>query len=237
MDPEKWKRLVTAEERQAHLARVAAYPAMWRDWAFEDVQWLFHGMDIDVKGKRVLDLGMGRGHAAAALAKNGADVTGVDLNDYRDSAASHIPLLIGDIGRLEQIVKPGSVDLAVSWHVWPYLLDPVAALGTVYDVLAVGGMAVIDVTPLYRRITEPPLDEIIAAHFPVHISYNEVRAPHSQRSRFLHEWPTYTLSRVVMRRHDTTSLDLPTLQETYLCIREGRGPYVLSFYPFSPQTA
>lgn len=90
---------------------------------------LLESWDIDVRGKRVLDLGCGSGGLLLALAKSGAHGVGVDLKEERISEAQRmagqhgveVQFLAGDVLRMDRFAKP--FDLVILSEVVEHLVD------------------------------------------------------------------------------------------------------------------
>jgi 2-polyprenyl-3-methyl-5-hydroxy-6-metoxy-1,4-benzoquinol methylase len=89
---------------------------------------LLESWDIDVRGKRVLDLGCGSGGLLVALAENGARGTGVDLKEERIIEAQRmarqhsveVQFLAGDVLTMDCFEKP--FDLVILSEVVEHLI-------------------------------------------------------------------------------------------------------------------
>jgi SAM-dependent methyltransferase len=98
----------------------------------------------DLKGLHVLDLGCSVGIISAALAADGADVTGVDI-DEPGLAKAHqrygdgIRFLLSDGLRLP--LADASVDVVIFNHIYEHILDPVGQVAEIVRVLRPGGVA------------------------------------------------------------------------------------------------
>jgi 2-polyprenyl-3-methyl-5-hydroxy-6-metoxy-1,4-benzoquinol methylase len=91
---------------------------------------------LDVRGKRVLEVGCGRGHVTRALAELGADALGVDSN----------PHAVAQDGALTRCMSADALDLpdagfdaVISLHMIEHVPDVTAVLREMVRVLAPGG--------------------------------------------------------------------------------------------------
>ncbi len=87
----------------------------------------------DVAGRRVLDLGCGQGWFTRGLAAGGAAVVGLDVADRAvakaaDRAGRHERYVVADAGRVGDLFRPGSFELATSCMAIHDMPDPAAAL-------------------------------------------------------------------------------------------------------------
>lgn len=96
-------------------------------------------------GSRVLDLGVGDGRLASALARSGHEVTAVE--PFRDvPVAPGITVLRESVERVE--LPELSFDAAVVWHVLEHLQEPLTALEHVRRWLVPGGRVLVGVPNL-----------------------------------------------------------------------------------------
>jgi len=94
------------------------------------------------EGCRVLDLGCGSGYGTAELADSLPRIVGLDrippdANNRRDNIDWVRADLYGNP------LQPGSFELIISFQVMEHLEDPHVYLGSIADLLAPGGMAII----------------------------------------------------------------------------------------------
>ena len=110
---------------------------------------------LDIRGKRVLDVGCGRAAVAHELATAfDCTVTGVDIEEYAEwSALRHprVTLKKLDISQGHDLA-PGSFDVIYSWSVMEHVQHPFHMLKTCRDLLAPGGRFFL-VAHLYRSAT------------------------------------------------------------------------------------
>jgi len=97
-------------------------------------------------GERVLDLGCGTGHQAAALAAGGAEVVGLDADEdmLRAARAEHgaearLRFVAGDAAAFTPADVGGQVDAVLSNAALHWMTDQAAVLGRVRAVLRDGG--------------------------------------------------------------------------------------------------
>lgn len=107
---------------------------------------------LDIRGKRVLEIGCGRGHVSAVLARDyDCDVTGVDIvqyDDWPERVGPKVQLKVHDISTDDNSVL-GKFDRAVSVAVWEHMEHPYAALEALKKLLAPAGLAYMSAN-LYR---------------------------------------------------------------------------------------
>lgn len=96
----------------------------------------------DIRGRRVLEIGCGRGDLALALARDlDCDVTGVDICQYaewseRNSPRLHLRKI--DI-TAEDFSSLGTFDFIYAFAVWEHIKHPYNALASAYKLLRPGG--------------------------------------------------------------------------------------------------
>lgn len=107
---------------------------------------------IDLRGKRVLEIGCGRGHLATAIAATcEAQVTGVDIVNYpewQDDACAGVDLRKMDL-TTDDISSLGHFDAIVSLVVMEHVLHPYSMLTAMYNLLRPGGQLYLSAN-LYR---------------------------------------------------------------------------------------
>lgn len=100
-----------------------------------------------VTGKRILDVGCGRGHTLLALRRMGADVFGTQLSAPAARAAAG--LLGADrvfIGELEHAgYGPASFDAVTLWHVLEHVREPFRVLTQIARILKPDGLLYVEV--------------------------------------------------------------------------------------------
>jgi SAM-dependent methyltransferase len=124
------------------LDRLLKGPRRWMD---RDRLRLLGGVE---PGERVLEVGAGRGRLAAAIARQGADVLGIEPATTSSAAARELGVSVENVSIEDAEVEPGSRDLIVIWHVLEHLDSPAEALARVRQWIADGGRAVISVPNL-----------------------------------------------------------------------------------------
>lgn len=93
-----------------------------------------------------LDVGCGGGLFLGMLRQEGVRVVGLDLSPRAASVAwrvQGVPALAGDLEH--NPLRPSSFAVVTMFHVLEHLLDPLAQLRTVYDLLRPGGRLVVQV--------------------------------------------------------------------------------------------
>jgi ubiquinone/menaquinone biosynthesis C-methylase UbiE len=122
----------------------------------------------DVKGRRVLELGCGGAQNSIALAKEGANVTGVDASAEQlafgrrlaDAEGVKVELRHGDLADLA-FLRSDSIDLVLSAYAFDYVEDLGRVFRQVHRVLKVGAPMVFSLKhPAYTLLdddAEPPL--------------------------------------------------------------------------------
>lgn len=123
---------------------------------------------LDIRGKRVLEIGCHWGDTSRILADEfGCEVVGVDIRPEAswDELNQHpsITLLDHDITQPHSLLAENSFDCIVSFVVWEHILHPWKALNVCRDVLKPDGKKFLRAnlyrssmgSHLYRRIPEP----------------------------------------------------------------------------------
>lgn len=127
------------------------YPAFGDRWG-EVSRDLVEG--LDVRGKRVLDVGTGPGATAIEAAARGGEVTGIDYSmpllavaqERADEAGVQVDWLHGDMQAMP--LPHESFDLVLSTFGTVYVLDPYAAASEIMRVCRPGGsIASVSFTP------------------------------------------------------------------------------------------
>jgi 2-polyprenyl-3-methyl-5-hydroxy-6-metoxy-1,4-benzoquinol methylase len=111
------------------------------DLAGRGLHWLQALLAHRLPPARVLEVGCGHGAFVALLRLAGFDATGLELSPWVVEFARRtfdVPVLLGPLE--QQGFAPGSVDVVVMNDVIEHLPDPVAALAGVVEVLAPGGL-------------------------------------------------------------------------------------------------
>lgn len=106
---------------------------------------------VPVSGKRVLEIGCGRGEVCLLLAEEyGCDAVGVDVSTYPEweVSAGSLSLIQADLSQPDA-PDIGSFDLIYSNAVWEHLRHPFAMLRKAYDLLRPGGQFLLSAN-LYR---------------------------------------------------------------------------------------
>ena len=103
-----------------------------------------------LRGRRVLEVGCGRGAFSRVLAEAGCDVTGVDITHYPEWSAPSERLTFCKLDiTSEDFSSLGTFDLIVSYSVWEHIRHPYKALCSAYQLLRPGGALQINAN-LYR---------------------------------------------------------------------------------------
>jgi SAM-dependent methyltransferase len=148
-----------AEAAKMTLADEYGRQLAWRDW-----ETVFHHLP-SLRGQRVLDLGSGVGDQAAELARRGARVIGVDLNEElvraaRSRSLENTEFLVHDLSTLPAL---GQVDGIWCSFAAAYFPDLPAALGSWATLLRPGGwVALTEVDDLFGH---EPLGERTKSFF------------------------------------------------------------------------
>ncbi|MEE9555491.1 MAG: class I SAM-dependent methyltransferase [candidate division Zixibacteria bacterium] len=120
------------------------------------------GLLGDIKGKDVIDLGCGCGQNAIALAKMGANVTGIDfsngqIDEAKELASKHkqsIEFKTGDISDLS-FIPDSKFDLAISACAIAYVEDIESTFKEAFRILRPGGIFILsDMNPLQYILDE-----------------------------------------------------------------------------------
>lgn len=105
------------------------------------VLWAHHS--IDLKDKKVLEVGCGNGYEVWSMAHNlGADAYGVDViqpNVWEDLVGDRVHLECLDLA-VDNPFEPESFDRIVSYTVWEHVVHPHKLLKECFDILRPGGI-------------------------------------------------------------------------------------------------
>lgn len=101
----------------------------------------------------VLEIGASRPERTKALSRRCKSLVGLELMPERTPQDfDNVKYVTGDWQILSSVMKPGSIDVAVSSHVIEHVPDDLKAINELYKVLKPGGVALIN-TPNRRRLT------------------------------------------------------------------------------------
>ena len=103
---------------------------------------------LDQPGARILEIGCGDGMAGALLRAFGHDVTLTDLEDWRDPAASMLPMVLGNVCT-GLPMPPAGFDLVYSHNTFEHVPDPRAALAEAVRLGRPGGLILLRFGPLF----------------------------------------------------------------------------------------
>ncbi|MGI9093018.1 MAG: class I SAM-dependent methyltransferase [Mycobacteriales bacterium] len=107
---------------------------------------------LDIQGKRVLEIGCGRGHVGRVLAdRYGCNVVGVDITSYDnwdEISDARLTLKVCDLAT-DDMDDLGTFDVIISFVVFEHVLHPFGMLTAVRKLLAPGGRTYISAN-LYR---------------------------------------------------------------------------------------
>ncbi|MDA1316466.1 MAG: class I SAM-dependent methyltransferase [bacterium] len=104
------------------------------------------------KTDTVLEIGASTMGRTASLAKLCKKLMGVELMPERKPKdSSNINYMVGDWQKLSDVIKPNSIDIALSSHVIEHVQDDLKSLNELYTVLKPGGTALIN-TPNRKRL-------------------------------------------------------------------------------------
>jgi len=106
---------------------------------------VFDGLGIALSGKRVLDVGCGRGYAEEFVREAGGTYSGLDMVCSRGG----FRLILGDAARLP--VAAGSVDVVFCIDAFEHVPDMAAAAAEFHRVLRPGGVVFLSV-PNYSNV-------------------------------------------------------------------------------------
>jgi len=126
----------------------------------------------DVAGTKILELGCGGGQCTVALAKRGAEITGLDLSteqlEYaRELAAEHdadLEFLQGSVTDLGMF-DDNSFDVAFNAFVFQWVDDLGACFAETYRVLRPGGRFVFSMPHPFYEITDPETHTVEESYF------------------------------------------------------------------------
>jgi SAM-dependent methyltransferase len=141
---------------------VGANPQTWRDYVARDVQ---RGREIvrelrlrrPLRGKRALDVGCGHGGMLIALAEQGAEATGFEIDAVRSGVGKQrlrdlglqVDWRQGDLCDLEFTRRLGTFDVIVCQDVLEHVLDTALAIRTLCTLLRKGGLLFFQVPNRY----------------------------------------------------------------------------------------
>lgn len=151
-----WTHFVTTENfRQAELDKFAALASRW--WDPDGPQKPLHALNpvrlgyvadrAPLQGKRVLDVGCGAGLLSEAMAREGAEVTGIDLAEAlvkvaRLHALESAVQVEYQVTAVETLAaeQPASFDVITCMEMLEHVPDPAAILQACATLLKPGGM-------------------------------------------------------------------------------------------------
>ncbi|WP_276252816.1 class I SAM-dependent methyltransferase [Halomontanus rarus] len=139
----------------------------WTGFGHGDLELL-----TDVEDDAVLELGCGGGQCSVALAKRGADVTGIDLSENQlvharalaDEHGVDIDVRKGSVTDLEEF-DDGSYDVAFNAWVFQWVEDLAACFEETHRVLRPGGRFVFSLPHPVYDVTEGGSHEVSESYF------------------------------------------------------------------------
>jgi 2-polyprenyl-3-methyl-5-hydroxy-6-metoxy-1,4-benzoquinol methylase len=159
------ERLNTAEYAAGHNAEV------WRRYARREIQ---RGREIvrtlrqitTLRGKRVLDVGSGYGGMLIAMAEQGADVHGIEIDTERAEVGRkrlaelglHIPYENGDICTPNIENRLNNFDVVVCQDVLEHVLEPSRVIEAICSMLRPGGFVFVQIPNKYG------IDQLMSDH-------------------------------------------------------------------------
>lgn len=147
---------VAHEQPQMIITGERTVPGIWHEnYWFRRHEAAYLALAPLVRAQRILEAGCGEGYGAQLLAKEGADVSALDYDDY---AATHVRTAYPEVpvvrGNLVQLpFAQQSFDVVVSLQTIEHLWDQDAFVADCMRVLRPGGMLAVS-TP--NRLTFPP---------------------------------------------------------------------------------
>jgi 2-polyprenyl-3-methyl-5-hydroxy-6-metoxy-1,4-benzoquinol methylase len=150
------RRLGTAEYAAGHNAEV------WRDYAWKEIQ---RGREIvrmlrqvaGLRGKRVLDVGSGYGGMLIAMAEQGAEVTGIEIDAERarmgkarlDELKMEVAYIEGDICDEATANELGEFDVVVCQDVLEHVMEPGRVIASLCRMMKRGGVIYVQIPNKY----------------------------------------------------------------------------------------
>lgn len=126
---------------------------VWREYALQDIQrarkLVSHLLQrTPLRGRKILDVGCGYGGLLIALAEQGADVTGIEIDSQRATIGRKriadlglsIDYRLDDLCRLGVEHDLGKFDVVVAQDVIEHVLDPAITIQALSNILNPGGL-------------------------------------------------------------------------------------------------
>lgn len=103
---------------------------------------------LKTPGQKIVEAGSGDSMVAVALHQRGHQPTVMDLEDWRDERAKHLPFIQGDLSQ-PCAIDADSLDFCYSFNAFEHVGDPRAMFVEMLRVLRPGGYLYLDFNPLY----------------------------------------------------------------------------------------
>jgi SAM-dependent methyltransferase len=190
---------------------------------------------FSLAGRKVVEIGCGRGEYLSLLGEAGADAFGLEHSAASVAAcrAAGLNVSEGFVDGADEVVTGGPFDAFAIFNFLEHLPEPNGTLRGIHHNLAAGGVGLVEVPNFDMMLRERQFAEFMSDHL-LYFTADTLRTALSLNGfeviECTEEWHRYILSAVVRKR---APLDLSQLRLQHARLRDEAQAYIARFSPRS----